>query len=269
MKKLKYLIMLMFIFFIGIIPNISYGITKADTNAHSWGLQYPGQGFWINDSYDQFKTYFSGSGVSPDFFLNPSTRPDLYHGARPGSCTQCTEWYNQGKGFFQNIYNNAEHKIYSGSIPFVRSILEGPIDTSASSENIRRTDDLLTHMYCIEHSGGIAGEFWQIYQNVAYIHIDGNILKQASTLTKGDLYPNIYNSFNGILAYIGHATPQNGFTGNNEYGNKNYGGFGFIYSTNGTIIRSYTESQRTIWPHMNNWYREVGSKYEVRNQFSR
>lgn len=251
--SLKYKVMLIILFMIVFIPNIAKAISIYEINAHQWGTLYPGASFWQTDNVSQFTSYFRALGKSDAWFQNPNSEPGSMHLPSFGSCAQCNAWRAEGGNFLRNVYNTAERRIYSGAFPMIRNIME------------YEEGGIATHLYCVEHSASLSDDFWHIYQNVAYMRIDGNYLTQVSKIGQADIYPNEYSQYNGVLAYLGYATPETGFNGLNEYGDRKYGGYGKIKAdaTTGTPLYSYTDSQKVMWAHMNYWYETVGTKYGI------
>ena len=106
-------------------------------------------------------------------------------------------------------------------------------------------------MYCLQHGAALAQEFWQIYQNTAYVHIDGNYITKVSVKENGVVTnkefskndANVYSTYNGILAYLGWETSGG------------YGGYG--------NVPNYTESQKTMWPFMNEWSQKIGQSHGI------
>ena len=246
-KTLKYLCMLIVLLIISIIPNISKAISKSEINQHAWGGIHPNATFWQNDDYNNFYNYINSnfSGINPDFFKNPLLEPSLYHGPSLGSCSTCNNWRQQSGEFLTNVFRSGTRGLVQGSFPLV-------------GNTIVYQQDVNYHTYCIEHSGAFGDEHWLIYNNILYMRIEGNYLTQVTKEGGQTTYPNYLSTSNGRLAYLGYATPSTGFNSTNAHGDRVYGGYGGPFYISGSETLGYTESQRTMWAFINQWYSDVG-----------
>ncbi len=246
MKKIfKYISIIIILAIIALIPNISKAISKSEINSHVWGSLYPDASFWKNDDYNSFYNYIISRfpNITPDFFKNPLTSPAHYHAPTGNSCAICAGWRTEGGDFLYNLLNSGTKGINKTPFPLIGNIVQGRAGVNY-------------YIYCMEHGAAFGDEHWLIYDNMLYMHIDGNYLTQI-TRDGQTTYPNFLSTANGRLAFLAYATPDNGFNGTDSNGDRLYGGYGLLHIVNNQTV-GYTLSQRTYWPFINQWYSDVG-----------